>query len=133
MQQTLETISAGLIRQLKEQRSHDETILNYQIVCNSLIGFCNQHESSKYYSSKLLHQYLEYTELCLQNGEISEGYAQFKKRIIGLLEEYAETGSANLSNIQRKKLWLQSSVGVIIVTEQANSCATSTNWLHVIC
>jgi len=34
---------------------------------------------------------------------------------------------------QRYVLWLQSSVGVIIVTKQTKTCATSTNWQHVIC
>ena len=37
------------------------------------------------------------------------------------------------NRFQRKILWLQSGVGLIIVTEQASLCASFTNQLHTVC
>jgi len=103
MMLTLDELSAGLLRQLKEQGTHEETILNYRIVCTAVISFCVQHYECNQYSSELLLKYLEHTELRLKNGEMSGGYAQFKRRVVRLLKEYAEQGYANLSHVVRKK------------------------------
>jgi integrase len=104
MMQTVEMVSAGLIQKLRERGTHKETILNYQIVCNAVTDFCKQRTNGgNQYSPELLRQYLDYTEQCLENGEMSAGYACFKRRVVRLLEEYAETGYANFTHIARKK------------------------------
>jgi site-specific recombinase XerD len=106
MHRTIETATAGLLQQLKERGTHAETILNYQIVCNAIIGYCRQHETLGHYSSNLLQKYLEHNEQRLKNGEMSRGYAQFQRRTVRLLEEYAETGLANFSYALRKKRYI---------------------------
>lgn len=108
MQQTLETVITGLIRQLTEQGTHRETISNYRIVCNSITRFCSQRCSNNeaLFSTELLNQYLKYTEQCCQSGEISKGYARFKKRVVRMLEEWARMGKADPSATDRKKKYI---------------------------
>ena len=95
----MKNVMNGLILQLEEQGSHSETIANYRIVCNSIIRFGSQHcaDNEILFSAELLEQYLKYTEQCCQNGEISKGYARFKKRTVRMLDEYAHAGKADTS------------------------------------
>lgn len=108
MQQTMESIIAGLIRQLEDQGSHPETISNYRIVCNSIIRFCYQHctNSEILFSQELLDQYLEDTEQCYRNGGVSKGYSRFKKRVVRMLGEYARIGKADPSVATSRKKYI---------------------------
>lgn len=108
MQQTMKNVMNGLILQLEEQGSHPETIANYRIVCNSIIRFGSQHcaDNEILFSAELLEQYLKYTEQCCQNGEISKGYARFKKRTVRMLDEYAHAGKADTSTKTNRKKYI---------------------------
>ena len=106
MKRQLNQAIDGLIQQLKEQGTHKETILNYQIVCNSILDFCEagcfEKENSLY---SFLNQYHSDIESALKNGDISRGYAVFKKRVIRLLGEHAERGWADTKKVSRTRVY----------------------------
>lgn len=117
MQQTMESVTAGLIRQLEEQGSHRETIANYRIVCNSIIRFSRQRctDNELLFSSELLNQYLEYTEQCYRDEKISKGYVRFKKRIIRMLDEYARLGKADPSVTTDRKKYIPQNDHMLLI------------------
>lgn len=119
MQQTLENVIAGLIRQLTKQGSHRETISNYRIVCNSITRFCSQRctDNEILFSMDLLDQYLKYAEQCYQNGEVSKGYVRFKKRVARMLGEYARMGNADTSVTARKKKYVPQGSHMILIRQ----------------
>lgn len=119
MQQTLESVIAGLVRQLEDQGSHPETISNYRIVCNSIILFCRQHctDNEILFSSELLDQYLKHTEQCYRDGSVSKGYSRFKKRIVRMLEEYAQMGKADPSVAAGRKKYIPQNGHVALIRQ----------------
>lgn len=133
MQQTMEYVTAGLIRQLEDQGSHPETVFNYRIVCNSIIRFCRQHcpDNEILFSQEFLEQYLEYTEQCYRDGGISKGYSRFKKRIIRMLGEYAQMGKADSSVAAGKKKYIPQDRHMALVNQvlTANKLTESSRYV----
>jgi hypothetical protein len=120
MKETVVTLCAGLIRRLRERGSHEETVLNYQMVCNEIVEFYEPCGDSNEYTQGFFESYLEYTEQRRQYGEISNGYARFKRRVVRLLEECAEIGYTIFSVCPRKKRYAPSDAHQELINQVLN-------------
>ncbi len=95
-EQELTTLTEKLVNAVREYGLVDASIDEYQITCNSIIRFAENH-GLKDYSQDLIALYANEIDKRVGSGECCKEYGRFKRRVLRMLSSLAETGEVDFS------------------------------------